>query len=158
MPIYIYLDLDISQLNTLSIIDFNSYIRADFIRGAMFTLKDNLLTGVGFGPAYRPINFSYLSDHPLLNQVSEMQRVSNHHSIFDVAYRLGIPATIPLIYEIFIAPRLSGNDSSLKFLMISLALGLSVNAWFENQAQLPLMALISATIISSRNRQSKTLI
>ncbi len=147
-PVIIYLSLGTEVLTTLITLDHNSYIRAEFIRAASSTLKDYMLTGVGFGTSYRPLVFPYLSDHILLIDPRAMNIVSNHHSFFDTAYRLGIPAAFILYYRLFIAPHGPHIGKMIKFIMLTLAVGMSLNAWFENQAQLPIVALFAAVIVS----------
>ena len=151
-PIVFYLTIEPSTLFSLLGIDHNAYIRAEFVRSAYEMLKNDLIFGVGFGPGYRPLNFNYLTQHTLLTDTVALQTVSNHHSIFDVALRVGVPAAVYFVVVLFISPKTKGNNLANAMLLV-LALGVSANAWFENQAQLLNVILISAVLISAKNER-----
>ncbi|MBB4053778.1 hypothetical protein GGR20_003440 [Devosia subaequoris] len=148
LPIALYLSIDNNTTAALIGYDYNTYIRSEFIRAAWGLLKDKLVFGVGFGPEFRPRAFNYMTTHPLLNDPNAILLVSNHHSIFDTAYRLGIPMAGVLMYVLFVSPKLSSEDKMGKFFMLALAFGMSINAWFEDQAQVVMVAMLSVFLIT----------
>ena len=133
--------------------DHNTYIRAEFVRGAFPLLADKPLFGLGFGPSYRPLNFNYLSTHSLLTNMQHLNIVSNHHSVFDTAYRLGMVPAACFVFALFVRPNLKNYSRILKFTMLTLGIGLSLNAWFENQAQMLIVASLSALLLAYGTRK-----
>lgn len=146
-PPSVYLTIAPEVLYELRRWDHNTYIRAEFIRAAFSNLQENPIFGMGFGPNYRPSNYAYLSTHPLLTNGNLLAIVPNHHSVFDLAYRLGIPAAAIFIWANFIAPVVK-SDRLANSLMLVLAVSLSLNAWLENQLHLPMVGLISGILIT----------
>lgn len=145
--------IDESVLYEILKLDHNSYIRAEFLRGAWPIMQEHMLTGVGFGSEYRQYGYTYLTDHPLLRLPQHLTYVSNHNSFFDTALRLGIPATLALIYAIYIRPSFDKKNKLAFFIMVALTVGLSANAWFEDQNQLANVAFMSAYLSVLRKRE-----
>jgi hypothetical protein len=140
-PIAFYLFCEPDTVRWLYRIDPNTGIRAEFIRGASSLLQQSPILGTGFGGPYRPPNFTYVREHNLLNDMVEVHIVSNHNSLFDVALRLGVPVSIMFAWGIFSVSKQARLSSTFPLLCIVVAAGLSFNAWFENQAQLPQLVL-----------------
>lgn len=143
-PIFFVALLDLGQLRELLYFDHNSYIRIEFLRGGLPILYDNFLFGAGFSTPYREINFHYLSDHALISRVTDVNIISNHHSVFDISLRLGIFAAISFVYTLFLRPNITAQDKMKKGFLLILAVGVSVNAWFENQTQLPMLCFLAS--------------
>lgn len=142
-PVAFYLLIDVPTLRWLYALDHNTAIRAEFVRAATSLLQQSPLLGIGFDAPYRPTAFPYLEAHPYLNDPVAVQTISNHHSLFDLALRLGLPAAILFWFGIVHMRR---NESNALWAMLCLiaAIGLSFNAWFENQYQLPQFVLTIA--------------
>ena len=145
-PIVLYLAADKDTLAEFLKFDHNTYVRAEFMRGAFPTLLQNPVFGVGFDVPFRDTHFAYLTDHPLLRTDDQANLVSNHHSIFDTALRLGLLGAAALYYWVFVKPELGKGYSYRSIMMIALALGLGSNAWFENQHQIAQVTLIIALL------------
>lgn len=144
VPIVFYLAVDPQTLIHVYAFDHNTGIRAEFIRGATHLLEQSPIFGVGFGGPYRPINFPYLYRHTLLNDLDAVHIVSNHHSLFDIAFRLGIPSAVVFAIGVFWSPMRSRHTTIVPVLSIVAASGLSFNAWLENQYMLPQLVLLIA--------------
>lgn len=144
MPIAFYLWVDPQTLIQVYAFDHNTGIRAEFVRGASHLLEQSPAFGLGFGGPYRPINFPYLYRHPLLNDLDAVHIVSNHHSLFDIAFRLGIPSAAVFAIGVFWSPMRSTHTAIVSVLGIVAAFGLSFNAWLENQYMLPQLVLLIA--------------
>lgn len=142
LPVAFYLLIDNQTVLWLYKLDHNTGIRAEFIRGAASLLQQSPLWGTGFGGPYRPVNFPYLSAHPYLRDLATVHTISNHHSLFDVALRLGIPAALVFSLGIFRSDPGQGRSPAYQVLCVAAAVGLSFNAMFENQGQLPQLVLI----------------
>ena len=145
-PIVIYLTADRDTLIAMLDFDHNTYVRAEFMRGALPTLLQNPVFGVGFDVPFRDNQYAYLTDHPLLRLDESVSVVSNHHSIFDTALRLGALGAGLLYYMVFIRPKLGPGYGYRGILMVAMALGLGSNAWFENQNQIAQVALLMALL------------
>ncbi len=146
-PVVVYLLVDTDQLLYLRQIDHNTFIRAEFIRAASTLLVEHPLAGIGFGVEYRPLNFSYLEVHRLTAGLVEVNTVTNHHSVFDVALRLGIPAAMLFVYGVFLRPGCGPGDRIQQFALLMLGVNLSLNAWLEDQAQIAMVSLLVATVL-----------
>jgi hypothetical protein len=149
-PIIFYLGIDNTTVKWLYQLDHNTSIRAEFIRGGANLLAQSPLVGIGFGEPYRPTAFPYMHRHPLLNDAIAVSTVPNHHSLFDVALRLGIPAALGLAWGIFAASGKRERGSLVAMLSIVAAVGMSFNAWFENQYALPELVLVIALLASAK--------
>ncbi|MEX1179725.1 MAG: O-antigen ligase family protein [Cucumibacter sp.] len=156
-PIVLYLALPPDALRWLYALDHNSGIRADFVRGAWYYLQNSPIFGIGFEAPYRPTNFNYATEHPYLNSLFATQIISNHHSLFDVALRMGLPAAALLWWAIFMGRRLRAPARIHAVLYLVLAIGLSFNAWLENQGQLPVFALLAAMLYAERRTVGRRL-
>lgn len=146
-PIYAAINASESDLLRMSDADFNTYIRMEFIRSAWSMLSDHLLTGVGFDTLNRPISYPYIMFHPLLNNLEELETVTNHHSIFDTMFRFG-----PIFGLIFLWPILRNlyvrsRDPAVQAGILFQAFGLSFNAWLENQIMLSLVCFVTAVLM-----------
>ena len=155
VPPLVYLSLSPEALLWLYEIDANAGIRADFIRGAWFYLQQAPLFGIGFEGAYRPMNFSYGIQHPYLNSLWETQVISNHHSMFDVALRLGFPAAALLWWSVFMGPKIRRLERFHSVLYIAISVGVSINPWLEDQDQLPMIAFLVALVAADRVRSAR---
>lgn len=149
-PLFIYTNLSTSQLQWIYQIDHNTGIRAEFVRGAFGKLLESPIFGIGFDTPYRPDTFNYLYPHPLLTDADRVNVVSNHHSVFDTALRLGAPAAILFVFGIFFGGQKSISRDLGAVLMLSIAIGISFNAWFENQAQILELAFLIALLHAPR--------
>lgn len=143
-PILFYLVLSYHDLLRLYQLDHNTGIRADFIRGGASLLGQSPLFGIGFGEPYRPTGFSYGEEHQLLNEVESVHIVPNHHSLFDVALRLGIPAAALFWWGVFNTAPSAVDRRVYPLLAVVAAVELSFNAWLENQYMLPQLTIIVA--------------
>ncbi|MEZ5744051.1 MAG: O-antigen ligase family protein [Sphingomonadaceae bacterium] len=155
-PLVIYLSIDDATMLSLKEIDFNTYIRAEFIRGALPTFLEAPLFGSGFEVPYRDVRYAgYLVDHPLLRVDFRADFVSNHHSIFDIALRLGIFGAGLFYFLTVLRPGLLRSEQWRSFLLVALAQGFGMNAWFENQNQLIqailILALLNTDIVKNSN-------
>jgi hypothetical protein len=144
LPVVFYLACEPDAIRWLYRLDPNTGIRAEFIRGASSLLQESPIFGTGFGGPYRPPNFSYVHEHNLLNDVAAVHIVSNHNSLFDIALRLGVPVAILFALGIFNVSKQARASPTFPLLCLVVAAGLSFNAWFENQAQLPQLVLALA--------------
>jgi hypothetical protein len=146
LPIIYYLTLSRTELYDLLNFDHNTYIRAEFMRAAFQQLNESMLTGVGFGPSWRPYDFDYVTSHTLLSDPEKLSIVSNHHSVFDIAYRLGVPIAICFVVALFVVPKIDNLSGAV---MIALAIALSLNAWLEAQPRLYNVAVFAAILLST---------
>ena len=135
IPLIAYL-LPPDLIGAIYLMDPNTGIRIDFIRGALSLISENFVTGIGFGTPYREADFNYYGDHGLLEGASRVLNVPNHNSIVDTVLRLGFPLAAMLFSLIFIKGPRKGFDSLWGFLVLSVSYGLSFDAWFEAQAEL----------------------
>lgn len=154
-PLVFYRMLDVDALRWLYAFDHNTAIRAEFIRGASRLLEASPITGIGFGDAYRPTNFPYVGRHPYLTDPETVHIISNHHSLFDVALRLGIPAAVLFWWGMLGSRTAETNKRFYLLLLLIASVGMSFNAWFENQYQLPQFALTIALIQAGQRRTAK---
>lgn len=156
LPIFLYLIAPSHLLLEVREIDPNTWIRAEFLRGAFPYLTSNPIFGTGFDTPYRDWTFRYTADHPLLREPFRTELVGNHHSVFDTALRLGIPAALLLAYLAFIRPDLGQGYTYRKVAMAALALGLGNNAGFENQKELAMVALLIALLTHGKRVARKS--
>ncbi|MDB5538828.1 MAG: hypothetical protein JWQ89_555, partial [Devosia sp.] len=154
LPIGYYLLINSQTVLWLYKLDHNTGIRAEFIRGATSLLQQSPVFGVGFGGPYRPANFHYLQPHPLLSDFDALRVVPNHHSLFDVALRLGIPAALLFGLGTFRLGSSAAWHDVTPLLCIIVAIGLSFNAVFENQYQLPQLVLVISLLQAGPGRAS----
>jgi hypothetical protein len=144
-PLIFYMALDVPALRWLYLLDHNTAIRAEFIQGASTLLQQSPFFGIGFDAPYRPTAYPYVGSHPYLNYPAAVQSISNHHSLFDIALRLGIPIAL-LFWVGLIRTQRKEGDGLFALLCVIAAIGLSFNAWFENQYQLPQFVLTIALL------------
>jgi len=135
IPIIAYM-LPPEVVGAIYLMDPNTGIRIDFIRGALSLISDNFITGIGFGTPYRDVGYSYYGDHGLLDGSARILNVPNHNSIVDTVLRLGFPLATMLFALIFIKGPRKGLEPLWGFLVLSVCYGLSFDAWFEAQAEL----------------------
>jgi len=135
IPVVAYL-LPTEVVGAIYLMDPNTGIRIDFIRGALSLIADNIITGVGFDTPYRDVGFSYYGDHGLLDSSSRSLKVPNHNSIVDTVLRLGFPLATMLFALIFVNGPRKGFEPLWGFLVLSVCYGLSFDAWFEAQTEL----------------------
>ena len=156
IPVVVSLMLDDKAVFGLITYDFNSAIRIQFLKSAMPYFIDHPWFGVGFGDYWRDPTAFRAFDHPLLSNPQRLLLVSNHHSIFDVAYRLGVFAAGAIIYIGIIAPKFDDVDRVKALYMLALAQGLGVNAWLENQNQVLQAIFIMAFLNFARSERKST--
>lgn len=152
IPIIAYL-LPPDVIGLIYLMDPNTGIRIDFIRGALSLISDNFITGIGFGTPYRDTGFNYYGDHGLLDGSSRILNVPNHNSIVDTVLRLGFPLAAMLFALIFVKGPRKGFEPLWGFLVLSVCYGLSFDAWFEAQAEL-ITFLVALALIYTIQRVS----
>jgi len=136
-------------------IDYNTAIRIEFLQSAFSVVSFPNFIGVGFGEHYRNEFYVAFLGHTLLSDTDSLSLVSNHNSIFDTFYRLGILGVSLLLYLLFFKHKISRMDSTEGFSMVVLSIGLSVDAWMENQLQLPAFSFLISYLIAKRLRPEK---
>lgn len=155
LPIFLALGVSYSSLDIIYQDDFNAGIRLEFLRSAMSNLDGINILGLGFGLEYRNISYDYLINHVFLVDEDGVNIISNHHSVFDTYYRLGIVGVTLFLYSILIKNSGRTFIGIEVFLVISISVGLSVDAWFENQLQMPMFAYLSALLMYIRECKIK---
>lgn len=146
-PIYAALTISQTALVRLIDVDFNTYIRMEFIGSAASMLKGHLLTGVGFDTLHRSLNYAYAQVHPLLNDPEFVASVSNHHSFFDTVFRFGLILGPIFLWPILRQLLVSGHDRAAQAGILFQAFGLSFNAYFEQQGQITTVCFITALLM-----------
>lgn len=145
-------EIELSQIYDY---DENSGIRIEFIRSAYRLMLDNYFLGNGFETPYRDISYYYLEKHNLLTSLDSINIVSNHNSLIDITLRVGLPMSVLFVYGIMF--HLSSNEYRPihGFLIMSIAIGLSVDAWFENQLQLLVFSFMSSFLFYLRTNHKE---
>lgn len=132
--------------------DFNTAIRAEFIKGAMGGFAKNLFFGIGFDAPYRDMHYPYVLNHILLNNHVAVNSISNHNSFFDIGLRLGLPASVAMYFLVVIRPDLSSEFRFKAFLMIFVCLSMGSNASLEDQNEI-LSVIMAMAILNEVGRK-----
>jgi hypothetical protein len=146
-PVATALNISDNDLAQMADVDFNVYIRMDFVRGAYTSFLDSPFLGIGFDNLYRPANFPYLATHPLLNDLESLALVSNHHSVFDTFLRFGLILAPLFLWPIFRQMYVPSYDRNVQIGIMVLAFGLSFNAYFEQQVQISSVCFMTAFLL-----------
>ncbi|WP_175483612.1 O-antigen ligase family protein [Amphritea atlantica] len=137
--------MDFSYLEKLYIIDQNSGIRGDFIRGAFDYLGDDFFWGVGFDEPYRSIDFDYIGHHEFLLKYENVMKISNHNSVVDMMVKMGF-IWLLLFFRFFYYSKRYVDYKLVQCMFFVSLVGISFDAWFENQYQLPILIFVLALI------------
>ena len=137
-----------ASLDKLYELDHNSGIRVEFIRSAGELIKEAPLFGDGFNTPYRLTDYDYLRPHVLLTGYEETEIVSNHNSLIDTVLRIGLVPAVFLFYVLYFRRIRYQNLFVRGFLLLGLSIGLTVDAWFENQVQMVAFAFWSSLVFA----------
>lgn len=129
--------IDREQLFHLYEIDRNSAIRVEFVWASWELLRDKILSGVGFGSPYRNSDYWMVFPHPLLFDANAAYTVATHHSLFEILFRFGVLFSPFFVFPFVYIISKRRNSSLDALALFTVASGLSLNAWLENQHYVP---------------------